>query len=390
MIKNMYICTMRKYCVFAAAALVVLAACQKKGNEGVEAKPSVPEWLTDESLPVPIQFSGQNVDTKGTPIDGTAFAGEEFRYAVLGVNKTTGAIMEGFDGGVLAKNVAGADELSAAALMTEFIEGPRYYPYMYSQGQFSFFGYRTSDAIDSGTLPTLNGTSVNNIVIGQTDILYAAAIAETSKEEAATAAYNTARGGSGTALGFSAKYIRGARLASSPGDVFSSATFITYLPTFTFEHKTSQFIFHVKTVDDDATASLNAAHVTVGSITIGDVKTTANLNIVTGELVGTGSNGNVSVTAPDSFTFSKEGAVWGEPIFLLPGTDDITFTMLLNLPNNITGTVEQTLSAPDENGFEPGKAYKFTVILQGIEEVKIVTELTDWGTPIEAGNVEFD
>lgn len=381
----MYICIMRKYYVIAAAALVVLTACQKKGNEAQEAKPTVPEWLTDESLPVPIQFSGQSIDTKGTAIDAATFGGADFRYAVLGVNKSSGAIMDGFGGGVLAKNVAGSGELSAAPLMTDFVDGPRYYPYMYSQGQFNFYGYRTSDAIDSGTLPPLTGTSVNSIAIGQTDVLYAAAVADPAKEAAAKTAYNTARGGTGNADGFSAKYIRGARLATS-----TSAEFIEFLPTFTFEHKTSQFIFHVKTVDDDATTSLTNAGVTIESITIGNVKTTANLNLVTGVLAGTGSNGEVEVTAPLSFTFSQTGALWGEPIFLLPTTSSIDFTMVLNLPNGLTGTVTDTLSAPDANGFEAGKAYKFTVILQGIEEVKIVAELTPWGAAIEAGNIEFD
>lgn len=390
MIKNMYICTMRKYYVFAAAALVVLAACQKKGSEVAEEKPFVPEWLTDESLPVPIQFCGQDIETKGTAIDGTIFGSSTFRYAVLAVNKDSGGIMDGFSGGVLAKNVAGSGELSAAALMTEFINGPLYYPYMYSQGQFNFYGYRTSDAIDQGTLPTLSGTSINGIAIGQTDILYAAAEADSEKEDAATTAYNAKRSGTSTAKGFSAKYIRGARYASSPGDVFNSGTFITYLPTFTFEHKTSQFIFHVKTVDADAATSLNAAGVTVSSITVSGVPTSANLDLVTGVLSGSGSAGSVSVTAPTTFTLNATGDTWGQPIFLLPGTSNITFTMNLSLPNNITGTVTQTLSPPDENGFLAGKAYRFTVILQGIEEVKIVTELTDWGTPIEAGNVEFD
>ena len=386
----MYICAMRKYYVFAAAALVVLAACQKKGSEVAEEKPFVPEWLTDESLPVPIQFCGQDIETKGTAIDGTIFGSSTFRYAVLAVNKDSGDIMDGFSGGVLAKNVAGSGELSAAALMTEFINGPLYYPYMYSQGQFNFYGYRTSDAIDQGTLPTLSGTSINGIAIGQTDILYAAAVADSEKEDAATTAYNAKRSGTGTAKGFSAKYIRGARYASSPGDVFSSATFITFLPKFTFAHKTSQFIFHVKTVDADAATSLNAAGVTVSSITVSGVPTSASLNLVTGVLSGSGSAGSVSVTAPTTFILNATGDTWGQPIFLLPGTSNITFTMNLSLPNNITGTVTQTLSPPDENGFLAGKAYRFTVILQGIEEVKIVTELTDWGTPIEAGNVEFD
>ncbi len=413
----MYICTMRKYCVFAATALVVLAACQKKGNEVANQAPetsvtTVPAWVDDESLPVPIEMGKHGLmATKGSPILAGDFSDASFRYSVIALRESDDAVMAGFEGGVLARNAAGGvdtatgDDLTGNTVV-KFVDAngqdvTKYYPYMYADGTFNFYGYRVD-----GAAPTLTGTSINGVQMGPNDLLWAKAEAAGADETAARTG-NAGVGRDYESNGFSARYIRGIR-REYVGNQHSMQNYVSALPHLEFAHITSQLQFFIKAFDEIAENTLAGARVAVSSITIGGtdatnyptasaIAATANFNIKTGALTQA-SAGTISVTnIANNFAITEDGAQCGDPLFIMPFTGNILLTMELTLPTEDTQTIKTVLTAPAipaasvaAGTFAAGYVYKFTVSLESIEKINIVTTLLPWGETVEADPIVID
>ena len=409
---------MRKYYVFAAAALVVLAACQKKGNEVANQAPetsvtTVPAWVDDESLPVPIEMGKHGLmATKGLPVSAENFADASFRYSVIALRESDDAVMAGFEGGVLARNAAGVvdaatgDDLSGNTVV-QFLDAQgtavtKYYPYMYADGTFNFYGFRVD-----GTAPTVTGTAINGIAMGPNDLLWAKAEAAGADETAARTG-NASVGRDYESNGFSARYIRGIR-REYVGTQHSMANYVAALPHLEFGHITSQLQFFIKAFDEIAENTLAGASVAVSSITIGGtdednptasaIAATANLNIKTGELTQN-TAGTISVqNIAQNFSITETGAQCGDPLFIMPFTGNILLTMVLTLPTGDTQTIKTVLTAPAiptavppvaAGTFEKGYVYKFTVSLESIEKINIVTTLLPWGATVEADPIVID
>lgn len=430
----MYICNMRKYFVFAAAALVVLAACQKKNAEPV-APIKDPAWLNDESLPVPIEIGGQDIaETKGSPISSTDFSNSNFRYSVIAFNKENDAVMKGFEGGVLAHNANGALDADTGDDLTnqnvvEFLDNSgvkkdMYYPYLYKEkyttgnvtsyitGAYNFYGFR----ID-GSAPTITGTSINGIEMGTNDIIWAEAVASGTDETAANLGNTSVGRNYEDSKGFSARYIRGIRREYVTNN-HSMADYIDALPHLKFKHITSQIQFYINAFDQIAEYTLRNAHVAISDITIGGttytpptssspipspLAETANLNIKTGTFTYAESDyGTIHVTnIASNFSITQAGAQCGDPLFIAPFTGNILLTISLTLPNMTESEEIQTvLVAPaiaqvgdpgDANyrepvaqgTFAPNYIYKFTISLESIEKINIIASLEDWGSVIE-------
>lgn len=410
---------MRKYYVFAAAALVVLAACQKKGNE-VENKQSldtslttIPAWLEDESLPVPIEMGKHGLmATKGSPILAADFSDASFRYSVIAFRESDDAVMAGFEGGVLARNAAGGvdtatgDDLTGNTVV-KFVDANgqdvfKYYPYMYADGTFNFYGYRVD-----GAAPTLTGTSINGVQMGPNDLLWAKAEAAGSDETAARTG-NAGVGRDYESNGFSARYIRGVRRAYVDGTPQGMQNYVSALPHLEFAHITSQLQFFIKAFDEIAENTLAGARVAVSSITIGGtdatnyptasaIATTANFNIKTGALTQA-TAGTISVSnIANNFAITEDGAQCGDPLFIMPFTGNILLTMELTLPTGDTQTIKTVLTAPAipaanvaAGTFAAGYVYRFTVSLESIEKINIVTTLLPWGDTVEADPIVID
>ncbi len=407
----MYICNMRKYYVFAAAALVVLAACQKKGNETENENKganlpliAMPSWVSDESLPVPIEMGSPVLRTKGTPItDDTTpgnFNAPDFTYTVLalqtvvsGNNRVaTTTVMPGFEGGMLARNVDGeadasiqnggtGDDLTNFKVAqfgtlsgTSWTTKIMYYPYLYSAGTYNFYGYRINN---TNTKPTLSGVTIPNVTLGENDIIWAKAEPIPALETYATNAYGAERGydmntsagqDAAEANGFTAKYIRGARWAIATGQASGNA-YTDFLPALDFGHITSQIQFMVKAYDQLAANTLKNANVKVQSIQVGGttlagttaIYTNATLDVTTGEFDGT-TQGLLTVSnIPNSFlvkyydpndpnasnpNFDADAAC-GDPLFIMPMTGDIMVTLNLTLPGlSEPQAITAKLSAP--------------------------------------------
>ena len=341
---------MRKYYVFAAAALVVLAACQKKGNEVANNNPegpantnliAMPDWVSNENLAVPIEMGSPVLRTKGLPITNETTAGNfnnsEFTYTVLALQTivsdnnriVTTTTMPGIGGGVLARNVNGTaddtiehggtgDDLSGhkVAQFGDFSgdgntwkEKKLYYPYLYSAGTYNFYGYRVVDPAPNTnpTVPALtaNTTSIPGVELGPCDIIWAKAEPNSDLEDLSSNAYTTRRQEDDAnhpaevANGFTAKYIRGARWAVAQHLELNNTPvqYTDFLPSLAFEHITSQIQFMVKAYDQLAANTLANAEVKIQSIVVGGTSTsvtgttavtkTASLDVTTGEFATT-------------------------------------------------------------------------------------------------------
>ncbi len=390
---------MKKYILFAAAALVALSACKKTQEPTPEvdpAKDNTPAWVNDESAAVPIEFgAGQmNADVKGIAMNATAF--ETASFDVLAVNQA-GAVMAGFEGGVFAQNVKRTEpplytvaQFKALNDQQEYENVDKYYPYLLSAGYFKFYGYHVgitppvlyADATEyneaNGTnysdedfagltteqktkTPAVYGThqtltasnTIENVPIGQNDIIWAKAeptqanlfalelIDENTPEKAALYP------------GFNAKYVRAARTKAGN----NLTTYYDYLPKLAFNHLTSQIQFVIKAADATAQTTLANAAVAISSIEVGGtndnvtgtttIHNEATFDVVAGTL--TGSNpGTIGVmNIPANFNITTAGANCGEPLFILPITGDILMTLNITLPG-MTGTqvIASKLRAP--------------------------------------------
>lgn len=432
---------MRKYYVIAAAALVVLAACQKKGNEPENKQGgaintnlvALPDWVTNEDLGVPVEMGKNGIVTKGAPITGADFEETDFTYSVISFNNTMvpgtdGSVMKGFEGGVLARNVVNGNSVTNATgddisntIMTQFgtlgsgnVWAPKtiYYPYMYVDGTFDFYGYRVD-----GTAQTLNtaGTGIDNVALGVNDLIWAKATPNTQLQTLASTAYSTERGHAEVANGFSAKYIRGGvwAVAQNLDNPITNnpVTYVEFLPNLAFEHITSQIQFVVKAYDGRAQTTLQGANVIINSIELGDPTTffsTADFNIVDGTLNGR-THGSLSVSNIDpSFVINTTGADCGDPLFIMPcaATTQAPLPVKLNMSirdanNNVIQDVDVTanVTAPavledpadasstvisPAGTFVKGYKYTFTISLMSLEKIEITTSLAGW---IDANNV---
>lgn len=187
--------------------------------------------------------------------------------------------------------------------------------------------------------------------------------------------------------------------------------YIDALPHLNFEHITSQIQFYINAFDQIAENTLSGAHVAVSAITIGGTDTnyptasaiaaTANLNIKTG-IFTQNTAGTISVdNIASDFAITQAGAQCGDPLFIMPFTGNILLTISLTLPNMTepeqikTVLVAPAIAAsgtPNTPGYRPavaegtfaaGYVYRFTISLESIEKINIVTSLAEWGPTIQ-------
>lgn len=388
---------MKKTLILLSIGLVALASCAKQ--EGVEFNlTKAPAWVANEELPVPVEFGGgisTMAVTKGTALTTDAF--ETTSYDILAA-KADGTAMAGFEGGLWVTNQThtiqgGADD--GHEILTVDFGGPRFYPYLSTGGNaYNFYGYK----IDDSHHAVANGM-VTGIEIGNNDIIWA----KSEPDAAKLAALSTAIG-KDVPDGFNARYMRAAYKASLDGEDLNETLYYSYLPKLTFAHITSQIQFLVRAEDEYAANSLSNGGVRVQSITVKSIPLAATLNVTTGALAG-GNVGNLAVIGIVTGGLLPEynvvesvpvAAECGEPVFILPA-NDISLDIVISMPEgspNTTETITLTDLVPKVGGtattFQAGKKYNMTIVFQSIEEIKVVTELTDWGDPINIDDITLE
>lgn len=356
-------------CTLAAAALALLACGKTQqdtttapapaGNNSVE--------IENESVPVPIEL-GSGTVTKAAMIDAAAFANTKFGVLAIDVDAASTDANKVLLNGVEAGNIVPNEKTYS---VTNFTNGPYYYP-LISKNNYTFFGYRTNEDDDY----TLDATyNVTDIALGYSDIIWAKAEAPELPDPYASLS------------GFNAKYIRAIKaLAGNNGDYLAG----DYAPKLRFNHITSALSFNIKAADAAAETSL-AGKATLTGITLKNVKTTANLAVLTGALSTTALADTLVVKtatdeAPTPAAFLAAGAVFGAPLFILPSAIDdpyanegdgysVVLSLLVNEEPMVLDPIKLTLP---EGGFLAGKAYKFTISINSLEEIVIVTSLEPW------------
>lgn len=355
------------------AAVLALFACSKAKQDVVAPAPANNNGtaIENESVPVPIEL-GSGTVTKAAMIDAAAFANTKFGVLAIDVDAASTDANKVLLNGVEAGNVVPNGKTYS---VTNFTNGPYYYP-LISKNNYTFFGYRTNEDDDY----TLDATyNVNDIALGYSDLIWAKAEATTLPSITNFESYAGYKG-------FNAKYIRAIKAIAGEGDYLAG----TYAPKLHFDHITSALSFNVKAADAAAETSLqNKA--TLTGISLANVKKTANLAVLTGVLSTTATADTlvVKTTAgadPTAATFVVAGTDFGAPLFILPTAIDNPYanngdgySVILSL--NVNGQAMKLdpikLTLPN-NGFEAGKAYKFTIAINSLEEIEIVTELEPW------------
>ena len=361
------------------AAVLALFACSKAKQDAVAPAPANNNGtaIENESVPVPIEL-GSGTVTKAAMIDSAAFINTT-KFRVLAIDTLAAAtdpnkvLLNGVEAGNTIKQGKTYSE-------TSFPNGPYYYPLnIWFSGwpnwgkntNYTFFGYRTNENNSSALDENYN---VTDIALGYSDLIWAKAKASTLP--APYAEYK----------GFNAKYIRAIKALAGGGDYLASS----YAPKLHFNHITSALSFNIKAADEAAENSLrNKA--TLTGISLVNVKKTANLAVLDGLLSTTATADTLVVktaaeAAPGAIEFVEAGAIFGAPLFILPTAIDNPYanngdgySVILSL--NVNGQAMKLdpikLTLPND-GFEAGKHYTFTISINSLEEIVIVTELTPW------------
>ena len=368
------------FVLLSVCAVFAAVSCGKDGGRDLRGQdPDAPEWLYNMELPVPIEFGAGSVSTTATKLDYSVepdglFGSDWFRYGVLALDQAGQAHIS--VNGIEARNAPtslftdGVDGM----YKTEFVDGsdnpsPHYYPVV-SDRNFTFYAYHTFNG--SGYSPAdLNGNVYENIEVGRCDILWAKAQA------------TPIGSGVGAVEGFNANYIR--HLANANNVYLSSAN----APRFGFQHCTSRFVFFIQAENDYAESTMTEALVTIDNIKIKGVCLSASMDVTTGVLTATGTpNGELTVNRDETTPFQPvaAGAVWGDPLFVLPsyvenGAADggIEMEMTIKAFGNEDYVYRQVLRyGGSATSFQPGTSYQFRITVKSYEKIEIVTSVEAW------------
>lgn len=336
---------------FALASAAMLCACTKN-NENAQ---TLPAWVEDETLPVPIEF-GPTVTTKA--------AVEQLGGAPLGI---FGVDLE--DGTELLCHLA---ECKGSENILKFVdevggkETPQCYP-LGSLNNFSFYGYHVGNKNIEGSYEQISGAYYKELELGSTDVLWAKSIATPIWKDGVR--YD----------GFNARYSRVARTMENPA---------SYYPELNFEHVTTSFHVVVKAYDQIAEESFKNGQVRITGISLSDVATDAKLIICDrqdlnreGTLEQIGQLGTISRTGFAAVP-TLAGTEVSDGFFLLPGAysnTKLTFEVTTDPVGTPTNYVIQSLPLPaGKSSFEAGKSYTFIIVIKSFDEIVIKTSISDW------------
>ena len=375
--------------IILGLAAVLTVACSKKHAPEQPQTPVIEqeEWVSNESLPVPIRIAQNTLDaalTKAAPITDENIGGTLF--GVFGVDlEADGAWSETAEQVLLYDRYAKfeADKM-------QFVEATgdvQYYYPLITRFNYTFYGFHTSSETDFTAYKNdFNGTFEGDalyteIPLGRTDILWAKASATdiTGKLKEEDAEETTLKG-------FNAKYARYSR-RWYPG------TYTDYQPLLTYQHLTSALHFYAVAEDEEAYNTLNGK-VTVKNLSVIGIPTTAKLCIASKSAEGEGVlEPLVPATATDSLKMHNlagvtdglgvtpttgAGTEIGEGMFIIPqAAAGIEVSFTLTSPN---GDVyfKDSIPVPQGGSFEAGKFYNFKILVRSLEEIVINADLSGW------------
>lgn len=199
-------------------------------------------------------------------------------------------------------------------------------------------------------------------------------------------------------------------------------------PNITFNHLLTRFTFEVR-AGSKATAGLPAGgntdavkvtgvsvdSKTTGTLTVaytGETKAAADLLTFTGDASAltlkqrdaalADNNAPLVALEPVSLTWTDDAATIGdvikvgEALLVAPGQTEYPLTIALSQDvlqkvgeTKVTMSLEQkaTIKMDGVKAFEPGKSYKVTITVYGLEEIKVTATLVPW---VDGGSIDID
>lgn len=368
---------MKKLFFFAAAALAMLASCQKTEiNES-------PSKEIDDTKPVAMQFGVNAPSFQVTKTKAAVDAWSETEVFVYGLENTSSTAYT-----VLIDNYP-TTVVDSDTPLAIYQDEATQAPYFYTEGKtYDFFGYHLGGATQTPSDPTLNNNVVSFGVTfdGSNDVMYA----YTDKDE---------------------DILKDQTAQVMTKDVYSAwAARRNVQPTLVFDHALTRFNFYVRGMNE------KSSKVQIESISAKSVLS-GNLTVVAKENAGLGFVADANATAADvslknyddsDFTPTPvvNGSTYvagGEGASLILAPDMTVLPIVVEMSNieypDITiPNYEFTAKASDvrktglaENAgltkFEKGTAYNIYINVYGPEEIVITAELTKWA---DGGDYTYD
>lgn len=418
---------MKKMFFFALAAAGMLTACSNDDTLGGNGEQNVSEQQ------IRLGVASSKVQTRGTGTvggmtdDDNKWAGQTLWVYMLQKGSMDLALYKApAAGGVATPDVEvfnnkefkapNTADKTKSGLATTADGTIAYYPV---SGNYDFWGYRVDDAAVGGT-PTVkivddNGDEVTADHMDQATKRVVDIKIDGSQDIMAGKAAPSAD--EVTKLGGYADYFYSAYAARKGVQ-----------PNITFEHLLTRFTFEVR-AGSKATAGLpaggNTDAVKVTGVSVGS-KTTGTLTVAyTGAtkkaaelLTFTGdasplilkqrdeavADNNASLVAlkPVTLTWTDDAATIGdvlkvgEALLVAPGETEYPLTIALSQDvlqkvgeNKVTMPLEQkaTIKMDGTKTFEPGKSYKVTITVYGLEDIRVTATLVPWA---DGGSIDID
>ena len=357
---------MKKTLLFAALAVTVAAACSKTG--------SVPQEPADKGDAVPVLLSvssPRSIEVKSTGAATQSWAGQTLN-------------IYSYEAGVADYSAATAfiDNVETPAPSTGLVDAitltnpSTQEPFYYAAGKYyDFFGYYIDDAATATPSVLAAGVYVPFTIDGSQDLMVA-----TSDKAADIEA------------------------AGKTGQVAEDRVYSAYAarrgiqPKLVFKHQLARFTFEI-VAGVESGNNVNVDGISIESVASGELKVVgadrglANLASDKVELKLQEKSVNGAMQAltpvkPNAFDGSKTNVKSvGESLMVVPGEASYKLTVYTSQEGTQTAIapLEWTLNIGDITGapegavaFEAGYTYKVTIVVYGLEEVKITAELEEW------------
>ena len=356
---------MKKSLLFAALAVTVAAACSKTG--------SVPQEPADKGEAVPVLLSvssPRSIEVKSTGAATGSWAGQTLN-------------IYSYEAGVADYSAATAfiDNVEATAPSTGLADGitltnpATREPFYYAAGKYyDFFGYYLDDAATATPSVLADGVYVPFTIDGSQDLMVA-----TSDKAADIAA---------------------AGASITEDKVYSAyAARRGVQPKLVFKHQLARFTFEI-VAGVKSGNNVNVDGISIESVASGELKVVgadrglANLasDKVELKLQEKSENGTtmqaLTPVKPNAYDGTKTNVKSiGESLMVVPGEASYKLTVYTSQEGTTTeiAPLEQILNIANITGapegavaFEAGYTYKVTIVVYGLEEVKISVELEEW------------
>lgn len=414
---------MKKMFFFALAAAGMLTACSNDDTLGGNGEQNVSEQQ------IRLGVASSKVQTRGTGTVGgmtdaeNVWAGQTLwvymlqkgsmdlaYYKAPAVGTTAAAETEVFNNKKF--NAPNAADNTKSGLATTADGTIAYYPV---SGNYDFWGYRVDDAVAGDPVVKLVNDAGDEVAADQaTKRVVDIKIDGSQDIMAGKAAPSTDEV---------------AKLGNYADNFYSAyAARKGVQPNITFNHLLTRFTFEVR-AGSKATAGLPAGgntdavkvtgvsvdSKTTGTLTVaytGETKAAADLLTFTGDASAltlkqrdaalADNNAPLVALEPVSLTWTDDAVTIGdvikvgEALLVVPGQTEYPLTIALSQDvlqkvgeTKVTMPLEQkaTIKMDGVKAFEPGKSYKVTITVYGLEEIKVTATLVPW---VDGGSIDID